>query len=108
MAGYFQDLFMGAVQKIYWIEWKNKIKSITSFVNSTIVNPFSLQYIQYFLAGIIILNNPQMQVLLENTTSLLHKNVRIAGIIRVAGIIRGRALYEEIRYTVRKSRVRIR
>ena len=49
-------------------------------------------------AGIIILNNPQMRVLLENTTFLLHKIVRIADIIRVAGIIRGRALYEEIRY----------
>ena len=39
-----------------------------------------------------------MRVLLENTTFLLHKIVRIAGIIRVEGIIRGRALYEEIRY----------
>ena len=37
-----------------------------------------------------------MRVLLENTTFLLNKNVWIAGIIRVAGIIRGRALYEEI------------
>ena len=37
-----------------------------------------------------------MRVLLENTTFLLH--TRIAGIIRVAGIIRGRALYEEVRY----------
>ena len=41
-----------------------------------------------------------MRVGLENTTFLLHKNVRIAGIIRVAGMIRGRALYEEIRYLV--------
>ncbi len=49
--------------------------------------------------GIIILYSFQMRVLLENTTFLLHKNVRIAGIIRVAGIIRGRALYEEIRYS---------
>ena len=48
-------------------------------------------------AGIIILHSLQMQVLLENTTFLLHKNVGIAGIIRVAGIIRGRALFEEIR-----------
>ena len=39
-----------------------------------------------------------MRVLLENTTFLLNKIVRIAGIIRVAGIIPGRALYEEIRY----------
>ena len=49
-------------------------------------------------AGIIILHSLQMRVLLENTTFLLHKIVRIEGIIRVAGIIRGRALYEEIRY----------
>ena len=48
--------------------------------------------------GIIILHSLQMRVLLENTTFLLHKIVRIAGIIRVEGIIRGRALYEEIRY----------
>jgi hypothetical protein len=40
----------------------------------------------------------EMRVLLENTTFLLHKIVRIAGIIRVASIIRGRSLYEEIRY----------
>ena len=44
-------------------------------------------------AGIIILHSLQMRVLLENTTFLLHKIVRIAGIIRVAGNIRGRALY---------------
>ena len=41
--------------------------------------------------GIIILHSLQMQVLLGNTTFLLNK------IVRVAGIIRGRALYEEIR-----------
>jgi hypothetical protein len=51
-------------------------------------------------AGIINLHSLQMRVLLENTTFLLHKIVRIVGIIRVAGIIRGRALYEEIRYLV--------
>ena len=39
-----------------------------------------------------------MRVLLENTTFLLHKIVGIEGIIRVAGIIQGRALCEEIRY----------
>ena len=50
------------------------------------------------LAVIIVSHSLQMRVLLENTTFLLRKNVRIAGIIRVAGIIRGRALYEEIRY----------
>ena len=42
--------------------------------------------------GIIILHSLQMRVLLENTTFPLHK------IVRIAGIIRGRALYEEIRY----------
>ena len=47
-------------------------------------------------AGIIILHS--LQILLENTTFLIHKIVRIAGIMGVAGIIRGRALYEEIRY----------
>ena len=51
-------------------------------------------------AGIIILCSLQIQVLLENTTFLLHKVIRIAGIIRVAVIIRGRALYEEIRYVL--------
>ena len=48
-------------------------------------------------AGIIILHSLQMRVLLENTTFLLLMIVLIAGIIRVAGIIRGRALYQEIR-----------
>ena len=38
-----------------------------------------------------------MRVLLENTKFHLHKSVPCAGIIRNAGIIRGRALYEEIR-----------
>ena len=47
-------------------------------------------------AGIIILHSLQMRVLLENTTFLLLMIVLIAGIIRVAGIIRGRALYQEI------------
>ena len=46
-----------------------------------------------------------MQVLLENTTFLLHKSVRIAGIIRVGGIIRERALYEEIRYVISGSKI---
>jgi hypothetical protein len=36
-------------------------------------------------AGIILLHSLQMRVLLENTSFLLHKIVRIAGIIRVAG-----------------------
>ena len=54
-------------------------------------------------SGIIISHILQMQVLLENTTFLLHKIVRIAGIIRVVGIIRGRALYEEIRYLLSKA-----
>ena len=51
-------------------------------------------------AGIIILHSLQMRISLENTTFPLHKIVRIAGIIRVEGIIRGRALYEEIRYVL--------
>ena len=41
-------------------------------------------------AGIIILHSLQMRVLLENTTFLLHK------IVRIASIIQGRVLYEEI------------
>ena len=48
-------------------------------------------------AGIIILCSLQMRVLLENTIFLLHKVIRIASIIRDAGIIRGRVLYEKIR-----------
>ena len=39
------------------------------------------------LAGIIISHSLQMWVLLENTTFSLHKIVRNAGIIRIAGII---------------------
>ena len=54
-------------------------------------------------AGINISHSFQMRILLENTTFLLHKIVIIAGIIRVAGIIRGRALYEEIRYVISKD-----
>jgi hypothetical protein len=50
-------------------------------------------------AGIIISCSLQMQVLLENTTLLLHKVIRNTGIIRVADIIRERVLYEEIWYT---------
>ena len=42
----------------------------------------------------------QLWVLLEITKFHLHKSVPVAGIIRNAGIIRGRALYEEIRYTI--------
>ena len=38
-------------------------------------------------AGIIILHSLQMRVLFEITTFLLHKIIRIAGIIRVVGII---------------------
>ena len=43
----------------------------------------------------IILCSLQMRVLLENTTFLLNKIVGISG-----DIIRGRDLYEEIRYMV--------
>ena len=49
-------------------------------------------------AGINFLLGLQMRVLLEITRIHLHKSVSTAGIIRVAGIIRGRALYKEIRY----------
>ena len=40
-------------------------------------------------AGIIILNSLQMRVLLENTTFLLHKIVRIADIIRLRVLFEG-------------------
>ena len=48
-------------------------------------------------AGIIILHSLKMRVLLENITFSLYKIVRNERIIRIAGIIRGRLLYEEIR-----------
>ena len=38
-----------------------------------------------------------MRVLSDNTTFSLHKIIRNEGIIRIAGIIRGRVLYEEKR-----------
>ena len=50
-------------------------------------------------AGINVLLGLQMQVLLEITKFHLHKSVPGAGIIRIAGIILGRALLEEIRYS---------
>ena len=49
-------------------------------------------------AGIIISHCRQMRVLLENTTVSRHKIVRDEGIIRIARIIQGRVLYEEIWY----------
>ena len=49
-------------------------------------------------AGIIFLWGLQLQVLLEITKFHLHQCVPGAGIIRIVGIIQGRALYEEIRY----------
>ena len=49
-------------------------------------------------ADIIFSLGPQLRVLLEIAKFHLHKRVPGAGIIRNAGIIRGRALYEEIRY----------
>ena len=49
-------------------------------------------------AGIIFSYGLQLRVLLEITKFHLHKSVPGAGIIRNAGIIGGRALYEEIRY----------
>ena len=49
--------------------------------------------------GIIISHSLPKQVLLENTTLSLHKIIRNAGIISIAGIIRGGPyMYEEIRY----------
>ena len=48
--------------------------------------------------GINISHSLQMRVLLENTTFSLRKIIRIAGISRIAVIVRGRALYEEIWY----------
>ena len=50
-------------------------------------------------AAIIFSWGLQLRVLLEITKFHLHKSVPGAGIIRNAGIIRGRALYEEIRYS---------
>ena len=49
-------------------------------------------------AGIILLWGLQLLVLLEITKFHLHKSEPGAGIIRNAGIIRGRVLFEEIRY----------
>ena len=49
-------------------------------------------------AGINFSLGLQVRVLLEITKFHLHKSVPTAGIIRVAGIFRGRALYEEIWY----------
>ena len=48
-------------------------------------------------AGIIFLLGLQLWVLLEIAKFHLHKSVLGAGIIRNAGIIQRRALYEEIR-----------
>ena len=58
-------------------------------------------YVPYFLilmrpAGIIILCSLQMRVLSENTSFSLQEIVKNAGILRIAGIIRGRVLCEEI------------
>ena len=41
-----------------------------------------------------------LRVLLKITKFHLHKSVSGAGIIRNVGIIRGRALYEEMRYSL--------
>ena len=51
-------------------------------------------------AAIIFSWDLQLRVLLEMTKFHLHKSVPGAGIIRNAGIIRGRVLFEEIRYVV--------
>ena len=49
-------------------------------------------------AGINFSLGLQVRALLEITRFHLHKSVPDEGIIRNAGIIRGRVLYEEIRY----------
>ena len=49
-------------------------------------------------AGNNFLLGLQMRVLLEIAKFHLHKSVPAEGIIRVAGIIRGRALFQEIRF----------
>ena len=54
-------------------------------------------------AGINFLLGLQLRVLLEITKFHLLKSVPAVGIIRVAGIIQGSALYEEIRYLYRKT-----
>ena len=56
--------------------------------------------------GVIISHSLQMRVLLENTTFSLHKIIRNAGIIRIAGIIQGRALYEEIRQLLSRKQMK--
>ena len=40
------------------------------------------------------------------TTFSLHKIIRNAGIIRIAGIIQGRALYEEIRQLLSRKQMK--
>ena len=49
-------------------------------------------------AAIIFSWGLQLRVLLEITKFHLHKSMPGVGIIRNAGIIQGRVLYEEIRY----------
>ena len=46
--------------------------------------------------GIIFSLSPQLRLLLEITKFHLHERVPGVGIIRNAGIFRGRVLYEEI------------
>ena len=49
-------------------------------------------------AGIIFSWGLQLRILLEITKFHLHRSVPGAGIIRNAGIVQGRVLYEEIQY----------
>ena len=58
-------------------------------------------------AGTIFSQGLQLRILLEITQFHLHKSVLGAGIIRNAGIIRGRALYEEIRQVQGISKQRL-
>ena len=69
---------MGAVQKIDRIEWKNKIKSNTSFVNSTILLYFlfSLQYMMqidmFFKQALGLMSEKEQNKSLEVLKGLLH------------------------------------
>ena len=76
------------------------LRNVVVFVRSHTVFPHIRP------AGINFSLGLQVRVLLEITKFHLHKSVPTAGIIRVAGIIRGRALYEEIRYLTSNLKVR--
>ena len=62
-----------------------------------------MKYCMFFnkFLVIIIFHGLQMQILLQKSIKLMHESIRIAGIIKIAGItriiIRGRGLLDEIR-----------